>query len=130
MPGIGGMMPNQKDSSISQYQGGFFQGLSTQIKLILRLMADRRVNPLLKILPIGALAYLFIPDLAIGPIDDALIIWLGTYLFVELCPDAVVQEHKQKLDREISASAGDNPAGGSTLKDEDIIDAEYWEEGK
>ena len=123
-------MPGKKDRSIAQYQGGFFQGLSSRIKLILRLMADRRVNPFLKLMPIGALAYLVIPDLAIGPIDDALIIWLGTYLFVELCPPEVVQEHMQKLDRELSANLGDLPKDGDAIKDEEIIDAEYWEEGK
>jgi len=123
-------MPKQKNQSISQYQGGFFQGLSNQVKLILRLMADRRVNPFLKLLPIGALAYLVIPDLVIGPIDDAVIIWLGTYLFVELCPPAVVLEHRQKLERELSGHLSDLPNNGEAPKDEDIIDAEYWEEGK
>ena len=123
-------MPDKKDRSISQYQGGFFQGLSTRIKLILRLMADRRINPFLKLMPIGALVYLVIPDLAIGPIDDALIIWLGTYLFVELCPQAVVQEHMQRLERELAGNAGGPPKDGDALRDEEIIDAEYWEEGK
>jgi hypothetical protein len=130
MPGIGGMMPDKKDQSISQYQGGIFQSLSTQIKLVVRLMADRRVNPLLKLLPIGALVYLFVPDLVIGPIDDALIIWLGTKMFVELCPQAIVQEHMQKLESELLAKSGDLPTSGDTLNDEEIIDAEYWEEGK
>jgi hypothetical protein len=80
-------------------------------------------------LPVGALAYLVIPDIAIGPIDDALIIWLGTYLFVELCPQDVVQEHMQKLERELAGKVTDQPNEG-TIKDEEIIDAEYWEEGK
>jgi len=123
-------MPKQKNQSISQYQGGFFQGLSNQIKLILRLMADRRVNPFLKLLPIGALAYLVIPDLIIGPIDDAVIIWLGTYLFVELCPPAIVQEHRQKLEHELEGKMSDLPNTGDALNDEEIVDAEYWEEGK
>jgi len=123
-------MPNKKDRSIAEYQGGFIQGLSNRIKLILRLMADRRVNPFLKLMPIGALAYLVIPDLVIGPIDDALIIWLGTYLFVELCPPAIVQEHMQKLEHELQGKISDLPNDGDALKDEEIIDAEYWEEGK
>ena len=55
------------------------------------------MNPVLKMLPIGSLAYLVIPDIAIGPIDDAAVIWLATYLFVELCPPAVVQEHLEAL---------------------------------
>jgi hypothetical protein len=123
------MMSDPKNQSISQYQGGFFQGLSNRIKLILRLMADRRVNPFLKLMPVGALAYLVIPDLAIGPIDDALIIWLGTYLFVELCPPAVVQEHMQRLERELTGNLRD-AANTQVLDDDEIVDAEYWEEGK
>ena len=77
--------------------GGFLQDLTLRIKLILRLMGDSRVSPMLKLLPIGSLAYLVVPDIAIGPIDDAAVIWLATYLFVELCPPAVVQEHLEAL---------------------------------
>lgn len=77
--------------------GGFFQDLTLRIKLILRLVADGRVNPLLKLLPIGSLVYLVVPDIAPGPIDDAAVIWLATYLFVELCPPGVVQEHLEAL---------------------------------
>ena len=70
--------------------GGFFQELTLRIKLILKLLGDKRVNVLLKILPIGSLIYLVMPDIAPGPIDDAALIWLATYLFVELCPPDVV----------------------------------------
>ncbi len=77
--------------------GGFFQGFSDRIRLILRLMTDYRVNPLLKILPIGALFYLFVPDLAPGPLDDAIILWLGSTVFVELCPPEVVSEHEEAI---------------------------------
>jgi hypothetical protein len=76
---------------------GFFQDLTLRIKLILRLLGDSRVNPLLKLLPIGSLVYLVVPDIAPGPIDDAAVIWLATYLFVELCPPEVVQEHLESL---------------------------------
>jgi hypothetical protein len=77
--------------------GGFFQELTLRIKLILKLLGDSRVNVLLKILPIGSLIYLVMPDIAPGPIDDAALIWLATYLFVELCPPDVVQEHLEAL---------------------------------
>ena len=76
---------------------GFFHDLTLRIKLILRLLGDRRVNPFLKLLPIGSLIYLLVPDIAPGPIDDAAVIWLATYLFVELCPPEVVQEHLETL---------------------------------
>jgi hypothetical protein len=77
--------------------GGVFHSIALRIKLILRLMGDRRVNPLLKLLPIGALVYWVVPDLAPGPIDDAAVLWLGTYLFVELCPPEIVREHMHAL---------------------------------
>lgn len=80
-----------------QRKSGFFEQLSLRIKLILRLLRDRRVNPLLKILPIGTLFYFLIPDFLPGPIDDGLIMWLGGTLFVELCPPQVVQEHMDEL---------------------------------
>jgi hypothetical protein len=77
--------------------GGVMGEISFRLKLILRLMRDRRVSPLLKLLPIGALLYLFVPDLAIGPFDDAAVVWLGSVLFVELCPPEVVREHSDDL---------------------------------
>jgi uncharacterized membrane protein YkvA (DUF1232 family) len=77
--------------------GGVFQELSLRLKLIRRLIADRRVSPLLKLLPIGSLIYLLLPDLLPGPIDDAAVLWLGVSLFVELCPPEVVREHVDAL---------------------------------
>ena len=38
-----------------------------------------------------------IPDFLPGPIDDAFPVWLGTSMFVELCPVNVVQEHMDDL---------------------------------
>jgi hypothetical protein len=91
--------------------GGFFQDLSTRVKLIMRLLADRRVNVLLKLLPIGSLVYLIVPDLAPGPLDDAAVIWLGAYLFVELCPQDVVQEHMRALTSVIEGEWHEAPEG-------------------
>jgi hypothetical protein len=91
------MADNTNHKIILPQSGGFFQELTLRIKLILKLLGDRRVNPLLKILPIGSLIYLIVPDLVPGPIDDAAVIWLATYLFVELCPPDVVQEHLEAL---------------------------------
>ncbi len=107
---------------------GFFNDLSARIKLILRLLADKRINPLLKILPIASVVYLIMPDLAPGPIDDAMIIWLGAYLFVELCPQEIVDEHLSYIHRSISGQSREKTT--PDIKESDISDAEFWEEPK
>jgi len=100
--------------------GGVFQNLADRIRLILRLMADPRVHPLLKILPFVSLLYLIIPDLAPGPFDDAAVIWLGMNLFVELCPPEVVQEHMEAIKRVVPGVWHDIDES-----DPDIIDTEF-----
>ncbi len=106
--------------------GGFFNGLTLRIKLILRLMGDSRVNPLLKVLPIGSLIYFILPDIAPGPIDDAAIIWLATYLFVELCPPAVVDEHLQALNATRKVLDNYEETASSSTQEE-VIDGEFIE---
>ena len=69
-------------SPIKFPQAGLLEGLGLRIRLVLRLLADSRVNPFVKLLPIGSVVYLFFPDLLPGPVDDALIIWLATTFFV------------------------------------------------
>ncbi|MFP3854358.1 MAG: hypothetical protein ACLFWD_08715 [Anaerolineales bacterium] len=91
-------MDKDHNQPIVPSSGGFFDQIGSRVKLIIRLMKDRRVNPLLKLLPVGSLLYLLIPDFAPGPIDDAAIIWIGAYLFVELCPPEIVEEHRRELD--------------------------------
>lgn len=105
-------MPKEKFAVVSSEKAGMIQELVLRIKLILRLMADRRVNFFLKLLPIASLVYLFSPiDLApgltlpvIGALDDAAVLWMGVSLFVALCPDEVVQEHLDKLQKVIPGS--------------------------
>jgi len=83
-------------------KSGMLRDLVMRLKLILRLMGDRRVNFFLKFLPLASLAYLvwpfdLVPLPVIGALDDAAILWLGSYIFVELCPPNVVQEHMKAL---------------------------------
>ena len=102
-------MSDRPPRSIIPRQGGFFDELGMRVKLILRLMADRRVNPLLKLLPVGSVLYLLMPDLAPGPIDDAAVIWLGAYLFVELCPPDVVEQHLFELNSVVEGTWKEAP---------------------
>lgn len=93
-------MPDDSNDLVPSSRG-FFDNIVNRLKLIGRLLSDDRISPLLKLLPIGSLLYLFVPDLAPGPVDDALIVWLGSTLFVELCPPAVVEEHMNQLQKVI-----------------------------
>ncbi|MEW5867759.1 MAG: hypothetical protein AB1894_00675 [Chloroflexota bacterium] len=119
-------MTENKERKIVTPKGGMLNDLAVRIKLILRLMADARVNPLIKLLPIGSAVYLLFPDLAPGPVDDVAILWLGTYLFVELCPPDVVQEHLEALRQVVPAEWHDATVEPSKTEGQ-IVDAEYWE---
>ena len=88
---------NERSLTTIPSEPGFFENLIRQIRLVLRLLGDSRVNFLLKLLPIGTLVYLVMPDLIPFVFDDAAVIGVGTYIFVELCPEHVVEEHRTAL---------------------------------
>lgn len=113
-------MAPKNQRTITVPGGGLFSELGNRIKLILRLMGDRRVSPLLKVLPVGSMVYLLFPDIVPLFLDDAVILWLGTTLFVELCPPAVVREHMDELHRVVTLKWDEsaNP---------EAIDAEFRE---
>jgi uncharacterized membrane protein YkvA (DUF1232 family) len=123
-----------KRDLINSQNTGFFQDLIQRVKLIGRLMADKRVNFFLKILPVAAVVYLvspldLVPGLAlpvIGALDDAAVIWLGTSLFVALCPEEVVQEHMNALNRVVDSTwkdAREEPAA-------EIVEVQPRDEGQ
>jgi hypothetical protein len=114
------MSGNLQKQIVKSTGGGFFQDIGTRIKLIIRLMRDRRVSFFLKLLPLGTLVYLVVPDLIPFVIDDALVIWLGTYLFVELSPQQVVDEHVAALLKRIPASSESIPP-----ENPNVVDGEF-----
>ncbi len=118
--------PNRKSLMRS---GGFFQDLTNRFRLISRLIMDERVNPLIKILPVATLIYVVSPIdlLSVNPIDDAFVIWIGTTLFVELCPPEVVQEHLTSLTRRVMPDEWKD--GQPPVQDGDVVDGEYYESG-
>jgi hypothetical protein len=118
-------MSENNPRQITQPKGGFFKDLSLRVKLILRLIGDPRVSLLLKAIPIASFVYLIFPDIAPGPIDDAAIIWLGTSLFVELCPPEVVAEHMEALRKTIPGEWHEPPASRG---EEDVVDGQFRDE--
>jgi hypothetical protein len=94
---------------------GFLGEMILQARLVIRLLKDSRINPLLKLLPFASLVYVVFPEMLLGPVDDAAVVLFGSYLFLELCPQQIVQEHMRALRGEIGP--GDEPV--------DVVDAEF-----
>jgi len=60
-----------------------------------------------------------IPDIAfpiIGELDDAAVLWITNYFFVELCPPEIVSEHLKALS-----------ANPSVNDEDEIVDADSVE---
>jgi len=109
-------MADKNQKKLIVPQGGMLRDLVLRLKLIGRLMMDRRVNFFIKFLPLFSLAYLIWPLDAIaipviGVLDDAAILWVGSSLFLELCPPSVVKEHMDELQSNLNGT-------------DDVIDAE------
>ena len=89
-----------------------------QLQLIIRLLKDKRVHPLVKILPFLSLLYLIYPDFVPGPFDDAVVIGLFLQFFLGLVPDELIEEHRHAQGIEEEKSDGEDT----------IIEGEFWEE--
>ncbi len=99
-------MAEEKKNWLGPYipQGNILREVVQQIKLLYHLMLDRRVHPLAKLIPLAAVAYVFlpldfIPDLfpVVGQLDDAAIVMLGVRLFFEAAPPDVVREYLKRM---------------------------------
>jgi uncharacterized membrane protein YkvA (DUF1232 family) len=126
-------MDQKPNRSIVPSRGGILGDIALRVRLILRLMGDHRVSFWSKLIPIGALIYLVSPiDAIMGipvvdALDDAAVLWLGYYLFVELAPPEVVKEHLQNL---TSNEALVDDAKRQQHGSDDVIDAEVTDDNK
>ncbi len=98
----------------------WIDNLAIQAKLILRLMGDRRISPLLKLMPFLAVLYLFFPDPVLGPVEDFLILWIAITLFKELSPPEVVEEVLKEF-REVIPGEWEE-----VQPEEDILEGEFY----
>ncbi len=89
-----------------------------QLQLIIRLLKDKRVHPLIKVLPFLSFLYLIYPDFIPGPFDDAVVIGLFMQFFMSLVPDELIEEHR--YEQEVEALNSD--------KEDAVIEGEFWEE--
>jgi hypothetical protein len=128
MPELEADMPENRDRRIIRADGGFIKDIVTYIRLVVRLMGDRRVSPFLKFIPVGSLVYLVFPFDVPGPLDDAAVVGMGFYLFVELCPPDVVEEHVQAIRMVVPGEWQPTPSAEEVIEEADVIEAEYREE--
>jgi len=130
-------MSEEKRNWLGPYipEGSWIREIVQQVKLAYNLMLDRRVHPVTKIIPLAALAYLFMPvDIApdvmpiFGQLDDLAIVMLGLRFFFEFSPPEVVHEHLKRL-----AQAGqggwkvvdDKPAAPAAGSSGEVVDGAY-----
>ena len=83
----------------------FLMHLPNFIKLYWRLLTDRRVPLLPKVILVAGIAYLivptdFLPDvfLPLGLLDDVAVLVLAARGFMALCPRRIVAEHVRLID--------------------------------
>jgi uncharacterized membrane protein YkvA (DUF1232 family) len=83
---------------------GLIGTVAREIRLILRLLANRQVPIYTKLIPVFTVLYIvspldLTPDpiLGLGQLDDAAILLLGLNLFVELCPRDVVAQLRREM---------------------------------
>jgi uncharacterized membrane protein YkvA (DUF1232 family) len=117
-------MQNKNPRSLSS-SVGFFQKLGLELKLVLRLMKDPRVHPLLKLMPVGGMVYWIVPDILPGPVDDAMVIWFAFYLFMELCPQDVVSEHRQALLKVIPGQWNESNPAPKSDEEPQVVDGKF-----
>lgn len=89
-----------------------------QLQLIFRLMRDKRVHPLVKVLPFLSLIYLVYPDLIPGPFDDAVVITIFLQFFMALIPDELIDELRFEQEKQAQEKE----------QDDQVIEGEFWEE--
>jgi uncharacterized membrane protein YkvA (DUF1232 family) len=81
--------------------------LPNLLKLYWRLLRDRRVNLVPKLILVGAVVYLispldFLQDvmfIGVGWIADLILLAVAASAFIRLCPPRVVQEHVELIDQ-------------------------------
>ena len=135
-------MAEEKKNWLGPYipEGSWIREIIQQAKLAYSLMLDPRVNPLTKLIPLAALAYLVMPvDISpdfvpvLGQIDDVGILMLGLRFFFEFSPPEVVHEHLKRLAQKVGGNwnvVNDTPPPPPTppANDSNVVDGKFRDE--
>jgi uncharacterized membrane protein YkvA (DUF1232 family) len=105
------IVPGNKSLGGPRETAGLLSETVRQLRLVWRLLLDRRVPIWPKLIIPGTIAYLLSPIdllsdpiLGVGQLDDIAVILIGLKLFVELCPRDLVQEHLDDLSSVVRGS--------------------------
>jgi uncharacterized membrane protein YkvA (DUF1232 family) len=127
---------DQRENWIGPYipQGNWFRDLVQQAKLAYNLMFDPRVHPVAKLIPIAAVAYLFMPFDVVadvvplaGQLDDMAVLLFGMRMFFEFSPPQVVEEHLKRLARTVRGDwtvVEDTPPAAAAGPGGEVVDEE------
>jgi uncharacterized membrane protein YkvA (DUF1232 family) len=107
---------------------GVLMSLVNRLRLVFRLLADRRVPFPIKLVPFASLAYVLfpidlVPDLLpfLGQLDDLGAVLLALETFIFLCPQDVVSEHKAQLEAGTTSTYSEPKRSGA----DDVVDGEW-----
>jgi uncharacterized membrane protein YkvA (DUF1232 family) len=98
---------------------GLIHEIGLEANLFMKLMTDRRVSVLLKLIPIAGLLYAINPVDFPGPLDDIVVLVFSLVIFLEVCPRAVVSEHRKNLRQVIPGEWHDAP------REPDVIEGKF-----
>jgi uncharacterized membrane protein YkvA (DUF1232 family) len=109
---------NKGKSGMQQNMGGgFISDVILKIRLVIKLIQDDRIDIWVKAIPVFCLVYLIVPiDLLIGPIDDAIVLYVGMDLFISLCSQDIVNEYLANLKGQSKSPSN-----------EEVVDVEFKE---
>ncbi len=90
--------------SVERKKLGLRRGAWQQARLFMRLMVDKRVSVLLKVIPVAIGAYILMPfDISpdivpvLGQLDDLGVFIVGIKMFMDMSPVSVVKEHMMAI---------------------------------
>ena len=111
-----------------KYRTGVFVRIANYLKLFWRLLNDQKVSLFLKLIPLIASMYVISPmDRFVPVVDDLVILFLGIYLFVELCPENIVNAHRQAIEGVLEGNARD-AQDDEEVDEEDILEGEFHDD--
>jgi uncharacterized membrane protein YkvA (DUF1232 family) len=115
-------MKNRKKENLKSGENLFYN-IAEHLKLVWALWLDPRVNVFLKLLPLGSIVYFISPlDMVIPVVDDVGVLWFFTYLFIELCPQDIVDEHRKQIRSTVEGSMVDDYPD---IDEDSIEDAQF-----